>query len=264
MYNAEAAQGNQAINNLQVGVTAEDSADKVMDEFATQNETALAAIIGGRSTIHQHLLSLIQQAITNPITEFHRIHKLNDKSKQIASAILPTQLSDAAQCIVMVLQAERPAERLVLCRLICEHADKSIDNIQQCLQSLKAKAAKQSITTSGCPTTQKNAKVNGKESTTKSTPKSILKGTGNAITAKMPRRTKKFLKQAKLPPANAKLSPKDQQAKLPSGNQFATLDNDNIQTFIRAEKKGRSTSKSNKDKRKSWIPTNHLASFQTL
>jgi hypothetical protein len=130
MYKEEAAQGNQAINNLQAGVTADNNANKVMDAFATQNEIAPAAMIGGRSTIRQHLNFLIQQAIANPIAVFHSIHKLNDESKWIASAILPTQLLDAAQCIVVVLQAERPANRPVLCKLILEHVDKSIHNMR--------------------------------------------------------------------------------------------------------------------------------------
>jgi hypothetical protein len=108
IYNTKAGQGNQAINNLQVGITANDNANKVMDNFSTQDETAQATIIRGRSTICQYLLFLIQQAIANPNTKFHCIQKVNNKSKWIASAILPMQLLGAVQCIAAVLLAERP------------------------------------------------------------------------------------------------------------------------------------------------------------
>ncbi len=104
MFN-EAQAGNRAIGNLQAGVTEEASDEEMDNKFATQDEvTAVAAfIIGGRSTIRTLLLFLIQQAIANPITEFHRIHKLNDESKRIAVAIIPRQLSDAAQRIAAVV-----------------------------------------------------------------------------------------------------------------------------------------------------------------
>lgn len=104
MFN-EAQAGNRAIGNLQAGVTEEASDEEMDNEFATQDEDTAAAanIIGGRSTIRTLLLFLIQQAIANPITEFHRIHKLNDESKRIAVAIIPRQLSDAAQRIAAVV-----------------------------------------------------------------------------------------------------------------------------------------------------------------
>lgn len=104
MFN-EAQARNRAIGNLQAGVTEEASDEEMDNEFATQDEDTAAAanIIGGRSTIRTLLLFLIQQAIANPITEFHRIHKLNDESKRIAVAIIPRQLSDAAQRIAAVV-----------------------------------------------------------------------------------------------------------------------------------------------------------------
>jgi hypothetical protein len=67
------------------------------------------------------------------------------------------------------------------------------------------------------PNHPKNAKVNGKKLTTKSTPKSILKGMGDAAAAKKPKSTKQLLEQAKSVLENAKLPLDDQQAKLPSG-----------------------------------------------
>jgi hypothetical protein len=174
MFNEEAQVGNRAIGNLQAGVTEEAPDEEMDNEFATQDEDmALAAnIIGGRSTIRTLLLFLIQQAIANPITEFHRVHKVNEESKRIAAAIIPRQLSDAAQRIAAVVQAERPADRPVLCGLIREHANKSIEEMRKRLQSLEAKAANDSGKNSGRPPTQKKGSGNGnKKTTTKSTPK---------------------------------------------------------------------------------------------
>ena len=128
------------------------------NEFATQDENTAAAtnIVGGRSTIRVLLLFLIQQAIANPITEFHRVHKVNDESKKIAVAIIPRQLSDTAQRIAAVVQAERPADRPVLCGLIREQADKSIEEMRKRLQLLEAKVAQDKGKHSGRPTTPKN------------------------------------------------------------------------------------------------------------
>ncbi len=72
----------------------------------------------------------------NPIGEFHRLHKLKDKSRCIEGAILPTQLSDAAQWFAAVVQAERPVDRPVLCGLVCKHADKMIEEIKHAVSLL--------------------------------------------------------------------------------------------------------------------------------
>ena len=241
MFN-EAQAGNRAIENLQAGVTEGAPDEEMANEFATQNEdTAEAAnIIGGRSTIRQLLLFLIQQAIANPITEFHRVHKTNDESRRIATAITPQQLSDAAQRIAAVVQAERPAARPVLCGLIREQADKSIEDMRKRLQSLEAKAAKDDGKNRGRPTSQKNASGDGKKttnkttpkSTPKTTPKSILRTPGNAAAEKTPKK---------------KLPKKD---KSPSDNHFAALADDSNDTADdkkpRARNRQRSSSKSRK------------------
>ena len=184
------------------------------------------------------LLFLIQQAIANPITEFHRIHKVNDESKRIAVSIIPRQLSDAAQRIATVVQAERPADRPVLCGLIREQADKSIKEIRKHLQSLETKAAQDNGKNSGRPTTPKNVSGNGnKKRTTKSTPKtttkSILRTPGTAAATK---------------PPNKKKLPEN--VKLPSDNHFAALADDSNDTSDgkkpRAQNQQRSSSKSRK------------------
>ena len=183
----KAQAGNQAISNLQAGVT-EEALNKEMDnKFATQDKNTAAAtnIVGGRSTIHTLLLFLIQQAISNPITEFHCVHKVNNESKRIAVAIIPRQLSDSAQRIATVVQAERPANPPVLCGLIREQANKSMKEMRKRLQLLEAKAGQDNGKNSGCPTTPKNANSDGNKKTiTKSTPKtttkSILRTPGTA------------------------------------------------------------------------------------
>jgi hypothetical protein len=103
------------IANLQAGVT---------DDVAMNNEAAASAvqIVGGRSTIHQLLLFLIQQAITNSIEEFYRLHAVREEMCRIAGAILPTQLLDAAQQIAAVVQAEQTVDCPVLCGIIRKEA----------------------------------------------------------------------------------------------------------------------------------------------
>ncbi len=67
----EAQVGNQAISNLQAGVTKEAPDEEMDNEFAMQykNTAAAANIVGRRSMIRTLLLFLIQKAIANPITE---------------------------------------------------------------------------------------------------------------------------------------------------------------------------------------------------
>jgi len=245
MFN-EAQARNQAIGNLQAGVTEEASDEEMDNEFATQDEVTAAAafIIGGRSTIRTLLLFLIQQAITNPIMEFHRIHKLKDESKRIAVAIIPRQLSDAAQRIAAVVQAERPADRPVLCGLIREHADNSIEEMRKRLQSLKAKAANDNGKNSGRPTTQKKVSGDGNKKTTtkstpKTTPKSILRTPGIAAATK---------------PPNKKKSP--EHAKSPSDNHFAALADDSNDTADDKKPRARNRRKSSSKSRKSGGSTN--------
>jgi hypothetical protein len=120
------------ITNLQAGVT---------DDIAMNNEAAVSAaqIVGGQSTICQLLLFLIQQAITNLIEEFHQLQAVREEMYRIAGAILPTQLSDAAQRITAVVQAEQPIDRPVLCGIIRNEADKLLNKMRRCLQLLEAK-----------------------------------------------------------------------------------------------------------------------------
>ena len=245
MFNKVQA-GNQAIGNLQAGVT-EEATDKEMDnEFATQDkDTAAAAnIIGGRSTIRTLLLFLIQQAIANPITEFHRVHKVNEESKRILVAIIPRQLSDAAQHIAAVVQAERPADQPVLCGLIRKHANKTIKEMRKHLQSIKAKAAQDNGKNSGRPTTPKNASGDGnKKRTMKSTPKtttkSILRTPGTAAATK---------------PPNKKKSPEN--AKSTSDNHFAALADNSNDTSGDKKPHTRNQQRSSSKSRKSGGTTN--------
>ena len=221
--------------------------DKEMDnEFAMQykNTAAAANIVGRRSMIRTLLLFLIQKAIANPITEFHRIHKVNDESKRIAVSIIPRQLSDAAQRIAAVVQAERPADRPVLCGLIREQADKSIEEMRKRLQSLEAKVAQDNGKNSGRPTTPKNASGDGnKKTTTKSTPKvttkSILRTPGTAAATKPPNK-KKLLEDAKSP----------------SDNHFAALADDSNDTSGDKKSRARNRQRSSSKLRKSGGTTN--------
>ena len=110
---------------------------------------------------------------------------MNNESKRIAVAIIPRQLSDSAQRIATVVQAERPANPPVLCGLIREQANKSMKEMRKRLQLLEAKAGQDNGKNSGCPTTPKNANSDGNKKTiTKSTPKtttkSILRTPGTA------------------------------------------------------------------------------------
>jgi hypothetical protein len=137
-----------------------------------------------------------------------------------------------------VVQAERPANRPVLCGLIREQTDKSIEEMQKRLQTLEAKAAQDNGMNSGRPTTPKNASGDGnKKTTTKSTPKtatkSILRTLGTVAATK---------------PPNKKKSPEN--AKSPSNNHFTALTDDSNDTSgdkkPRAQNQQRSSSKSRK------------------
>jgi hypothetical protein len=56
---------------------------------------------------------------------------MKEESRRIEGAILPTKMLDAVQWIATVIQAEHPADRLVLCGPIREHADKLVKEIKQ-------------------------------------------------------------------------------------------------------------------------------------
>ncbi len=165
IYDEEArGNSNQHIANLQAGNvigSIYNNDNKMLDTGEVQQP---AATIEGRSKVRQQLLFLIQQAITNPIGQFHCLHKLKEESRHIEGAILPMQLSDAAQQIAVVVQAERPADRLVLSGLVHEHADKLVEEVTRRLQSLETKLANKHHPNAkcGCPTTQKNARGDGK------------------------------------------------------------------------------------------------------
>jgi hypothetical protein len=145
-------------------------------------------------TIHQLLLFLIQQAITNPIEEFHRLHAVIEDTRRIAGAILPTQLSDAAQQIAVVVQAEQLVNRPVLCRIIRNKADKSLNKMRQRLQLLEAKV----METKGVrATTPKKAKGDGKKQPAL---KTVLKK-GTAATGKKPTKPKAKTSTGNTPPS---------------------------------------------------------------
>ena len=87
------------------------------NEFAMQykNTAAAANIVGRRSMIRTLLLFLIQKAIANPITEFHRVHKVNDESKRIAVAIIvAVAVAVAVASLLPPPQSRRLAEEAAL------------------------------------------------------------------------------------------------------------------------------------------------------
>ncbi len=169
---------------------------------------------------------------------------MNNELKRIAVAIIPRQLLDAAQRIATVVQAERPTDRPVLCELIREQTDKSIEEMWKRLQTLETKAAQDNGKNSGRPTTPKNASGNGnKKRTMKSTPKtttkSILRTPGTAAATK---------------PPNKKKSPEN--AKSTSDNHFAALANNSNDTSGDKKPHTRNQQRSSSKSRKSGGTTN--------
>ncbi len=237
MYDEE-AQGNfnQHIANLQAGNINGSIYDdnKMLDTGEMQQP---AAIIGGRSTIRQQLLFLIQQTIMNLIKELHCLHKMKEKLRHTEGAILPTQLSDAAQWIAVVVQAKCPIDHPVLCELVREHADKLVEEVKQRLQSIEKKLANKHHLNAkcGCPTTQKNARGDGKSKT--NPPKSILRKMGPAAAVTMPTKTKKTTGCIKTPPPTTGQPPT-------SPNWFAALANNNNNGNAAKKRRGRNRRRS--------------------
>jgi hypothetical protein len=156
--------------------------------------------IGGQAILISALKALLDQGIVEPIRLFCVQLISNKETRQITKATAQPTLEDAAAHIAAVVEAEHPANRPTLKRLIHEDVNKTTKELCRHIQSLKAKLS---------ATTPKSAEKNGEGGG--------LKGkAGSVVAQKNKPQTKKSTLEKKKPatPKKKPATPKD--AKKPS------------------------------------------------
>ena len=131
------------------------------EDVEMEDDTPEVEVIGGRDVIIRSVRDLIVKGFFNPMEMFDKQVKLQEESKRVKKATLKPMLSNAADRIANVINAERPVAPATLRGLVREEASNNTSQMERELQSLKAQME---LLMSGKkkppPTTQRQKKGN--------------------------------------------------------------------------------------------------------
>jgi hypothetical protein len=95
--------------------------------------------IGGQAIVISALKVILDQGIVDPIKLFHVQLISNKETCRITKATMQPTLEDAAACIAVMVEAERPANCPTLKGLIHKDVDKTTKELCHRIKSLEAK-----------------------------------------------------------------------------------------------------------------------------
>jgi len=109
----------------------------MMEDETMEDNTPEGAVIGGRDIIIGSVRELVVKGFFNSMEIFDKQVKLQEESKRVKKATLKPLLSNAAERIAVIVNAERPVAPATLRGLVREEASSNTSQMERKLQSLK-------------------------------------------------------------------------------------------------------------------------------